>query len=229
MSTGMYDEQWLSKDQILREFEMRRSMYRNLWFEYWMFRCQSFAILYLFKWIHWQSFGCLLWNSKTYVFSFLKFAFLRWKNPLNNYSFCSPHLVPEKPEVQLCHPSPCGPYSQCKEFNERAICSCIENYIGSPPACRPECSINSECLLDKACVNHKCVDPCASSVCGDQARCQAINHNPICSCPLGYVGDPFIRCTPAESKLFICTVTLLHLVWKCIGIQMHLLAESNTI
>lgn len=121
--------------------------------------------------------------------------------------------VPEKPEVQLCHPSPCGPYSQCKEINDHAICSCLENYIGSPPACRPECTINSDCLPDRACINHKCVDACASCPCGDQARCHAINHNPICSCPLGYTGDPFIRCTPEESKLSQHT-THLHLVWS---------------
>lgn len=125
--------------------------------------------------------------------------------------FVCHRLVPE-PEVHLCHPSPCGPYSQCRELDNRAICSCIENYIGSPPACRPECTINSECFLDKACVNHKCVDPCASSICGDQARCQAINHNPICSCPLGYNGDPFVRCTPQESKLS-AHFTHLHSVW----------------
>lgn len=112
----------------------------------------------------------------------------------------------------MCHPSPCGPYSQCKEINDRAICSCLENYIGSPPACRPECTINSDCLPDKACINLKCVDACASCPCGDQALCHAINHNPICSCPLGYTGDPFIRCTPEESKLS-GTFTHLHLVF----------------
>lgn len=125
--------------------------------------------------------------------------------------------VPEKPDVQLCHPSPCGPYSQCKEINDHAICSCLENYIGSPPACRPECTINSDCMPDRACINHKCVDACASCPCGDQARCHAINHNPICSCPLGYTGDPFIRCTPEESKLFTGTFTHLHLVWGCVA------------
>lgn len=127
---------------------------------------------------------------------------------------CCIRIVPE-PEIHLCHPSPCGPYSQCKEVDDRAVCSCLENYIGSPPGCRPECTINSECMLDRACVNHRCVDPCASSICGDQARCQAINHNPICSCPMGYVGDPFVRCTPQESKLS-AHFTYLHFWFGCI-------------
>lgn len=109
--------------------------------------------------------------------------------------------VPPTP-ANPCVPSPCGPYSQCRDVNERAICSCLENYVGSPPACRPECTISSECFLDKACVNQKCVDPCRNA-CGQNARCQVINHNPICSCSVGYVGDPFISCHPEESKTFV--------------------------
>lgn len=116
-------------------------------------------------------------------------------------SFLNIKIVPPTP-TNPCAPSPCGPYSQCRDVNERAICSCLENYVGSPPACRPECTISSECSLDKACVNQKCVDPCRNA-CGENARCQVINHNPICSCSVGYVGDPFIRCHPEESKTFV--------------------------
>ena len=39
----------------------------------------------------------------------------------------------------------------------------------------------------------KCLDPCPGS-CGVLARCSVQNHNPICSCPAGYTGDPFTRC-----------------------------------
>lgn len=109
-------------------------------------------------------------------------------------------IVPE-PSVNPCIPSPCGPYSQCRESGSHAICSCIENYIGAPPACRPECAISSECSLDKACISQRCVDPCPGA-CGQNARCQAINHNPICSCSSGYAGDPFIQCYPEISKSF---------------------------
>lgn len=44
-------------------------------------------------------------------------------------------------------------------------------------------------------MNQKCSDPCPGT-CGVGARCQVINHNPICSCPPGMTGDPFIRCQP---------------------------------
>lgn len=73
------------------------------------------------------------------------------------------------------------------------MCSCIAGYVGSPPTCRPECTSNSECSLDKACQNNKCRDPCPGT-CGSGARCTVVSHNPFCTCPPGYTGDPFTRC-----------------------------------
>lgn len=106
----------------------------------------------------------------------------------------------EHTPIDPCRPSPCGPYSQCRNVNEHAVCSCQANYIGSPPACRPECTVSSECAMDKACIKQSCLDPCPGT-CGFNARCTVINHNPICSCPSGFTGDPFERCVPEESKL----------------------------
>lgn len=79
------------------------------------------------------------------------------------------------------------------------MCSCISNYVGTPPNCRPECVVSSECGQDRACINEKCKDPCPGT-CGIHARCQVVVHNPICSCPSGYTGDPFVSCSPEESK-----------------------------
>jgi hypothetical protein len=100
-----------------------------------------------------------------------------------------------------CQPSPCGPNSQCREVNGQAVCSCLPNYTGSPPGCRPECVVSSECPLDKACLNQKCVDPCPGT-CGTNAKCFVKNHSPICSCQNGYTGDPFSRCYPNPRKNF---------------------------
>lgn len=105
----------------------------------------------------------------------------------------------EPPRVNPCEPSPCGPNSQCREVNGHAVCSCVIGYIGSPPSCKPECTVSSDCALDKACINLKCRDPCPGT-CGLNARCQVTNHNPICSCQPGYSGDPFIRCSPIPSS-----------------------------
>ncbi|KAM7351931.1 LOW QUALITY PROTEIN: uncharacterized protein ACRADG_004633 [Cochliomyia hominivorax] len=92
-----------------------------------------------------------------------------------------------------CQPSPCGPNSKCREINEQAVCSCVPDFVGLPPACRPECTTNSECPLEKACINRKCNDPCPGT-CGHNAECRVLNHIPLCSCLLSYTGDPFSRC-----------------------------------
>lgn len=116
-------------------------------------------------------------------------------------SFCLVH-VSSAPVVTLpCNPSPCGPNSQCREVNGQAVCSCVPGFIGSPPACRPECVVSSECGQNEACSNQKCRNPCPGT-CGVGARCEVVNHNPICSCPPRFTGDPFVRCQPIRKNLF---------------------------
>jgi hypothetical protein len=116
---------------------------------------------------------------------------------ITNHSSHQTAVIPEY--VNPCQPSPCGPNSQCKELNNQAICSCLPSYIGSPPGCRPECVVSSECSYDKACSNQKCVDPCPNT-CGQNAKCRVNNHSPICYCMDGYTGDPFTRCYPQPRK-----------------------------
>lgn len=106
------------------------------------------------------------------------------------------------PPTNPCFPSPCGPNSQCREINNQAVCSCVPGFLGSPPTCRPECVTSSECALSLACVNQKCIDPCPGT-CGLNAKCQVVNHNPICSCPPKYSGDPFVRCLPIRKKYLL--------------------------
>lgn len=101
-----------------------------------------------------------------------------------------------------CNPSPCGPNSQCKEVNRQAVCSCLPTYTGSPPDCRPECVVSSECPLDKACINQKCSNPCPGT-CGLSTVCSVINHSPICSCSPGFTGDPFTRCYRLPRKFLL--------------------------
>lgn len=132
--------------------------------------------------------------------------------------------------INVCSPSPCGPYSICREVNGHAVCSCQSDYIGSPPNCRPECIVSSECSQDKACVNQRCVDPCIGT-CGQNAKCQVINHNPICSCSNGYTGDPFVRCTRLERKssfFYLCMVFLwdFFLILSCKYISLFFTATT---
>lgn len=98
-----------------------------------------------------------------------------------------------------CHPSPCGPNSQCRVSNGQSVCSCVHDYVGVPPTCRPECVSNSECPLNQACSNQKCRDPCPGT-CGINAHCRVIKHNPICSCSPRYTGNPFARCQPISKS-----------------------------
>jgi hypothetical protein len=50
-----------------------------------------------------------------------------------------------------------------------------------------------DCLRNQACINNKCKDPCVG-VCGTDALCDAINHQPVCSCPHQMTGDPYKYC-----------------------------------
>lgn len=116
----------------------------------------------------------------------------------NIFNFFFAAIVESAPQ-NPCYPSPCGPNSQCREVNGQAVCSCQQGYLGSPPSCRPECTLSSECAHDKACVNLKCVDPCVGT-CGQNAQCRVNNHSPICFCRPGHTGDPFTRCQPIPRK-----------------------------
>lgn len=102
---------------------------------------------------------------------------------------------PEQPAVAKnpCVPSPCGANAICQDINGIPSCSCMVGYIGSPPFCRPECTISAECPSNLACIAEKCRDPCPGS-CGTNAQCTVQNHVPICICAEGFTGDPFTAC-----------------------------------
>lgn len=109
-------------------------------------------------------------------------------------------------EHDPCYPSPCQTGSICRRSGSSAICECIPGYFGDPytRGCHPECTINSDCPLTKACSNYKCVNPCSRDVCGYNAICSPVNHVPICSCPEKMVGDPFTECKTVTEKRDPC-------------------------
>lgn len=135
-----------------------------------LFYCMK-NMIYVISWI-------TVWNSVA-CFSFFLFLTLATTTP-------SPPTAP-------CSPSPCGPHSQCRVVSNTAACSCLQNYIGRPPNCRPECVISAECSSNLACINEKCSDPCPGS-CGQYAHCRVINHHPVCTCLPGYTGDALTYC-----------------------------------
>lgn len=111
--------------------------------------------------------------------------------------------IPTPQVMNPCVPSPCGPNAQCQEYAGNARCTCLPDYIGVPPRCRPECTISSECSANAACINNKCVDPCPGA-CGNNAQCSVVNHIPICSCLQSYTGDPFTNCYPQPQGNSLC-------------------------
>ena len=121
------------------------------------------------------------------------------------FSFCRPvpQTAPPPFEPQYtnpCVPSPCGQNAQCREANNAAVCSCLAGYHGDPTIeCRPECVSHAECAASLACINQKCKNPCVG-LCGVNAQCRVINHNPRCNCLPGYDGDPYRSCTVSRSK-----------------------------
>ena len=69
----------------------------------------------------------------------------------------------------------------------------------------PECRDNSECPPHTACINRQCLNPCAVlDPCATNAYCRVQNHEPVCTCPPGYLGDPRVSCT--KRKFHYCTV-----------------------
>ena len=104
------------------------------------------------------------------------------------------------------NPDPCGPYSQCRNSNNIAACSCLPGFEGSPPNCRPECRTPSECAKLLACINQKCRDPCPGN-CGASAECEVFNHYAVCRCQQGYEGNPYESCLRVTTSSTPVTTT----------------------
>ena len=99
-------------------------------------------------------------------------------------------FIAEPNVVDSCASSPCGPNARC----DNGVCTCLPEYQGDPyVGCRPECVLNTDCPLNRACIRNKCVDPCPGT-CGLNAECRVYNHVPMCSCPSGMVGNAFVQC-----------------------------------
>ena len=113
-------------------------------------------------------------------------------NPVIETGTLSP--LPPNP----CNPPPCGLNSQCQVVAGEAQCACLTNMVGNPPDCRPDCVLSSSCPSNEACVNQKCVNPCAGT-CGPNADCRVVNHAPSCSCREGFTGNAFADCRPVAA------------------------------
>lgn len=141
---------------------------------------------------------------------------------ISSYFFFVEKPLQQPPSGNPCVPSPCGPNSQCRVVGGTPACSCLPNYVGRAPNCRPECTINAECPSNLACLNEKCSNPCPGS-CGAQASCMVVKHSPVCSCNPGYTGDPFLGCIILPSKI---TITRFHMLSYVLKLTSFLTAKS---
>lgn len=84
-------------------------------------------------------------------------------------------------------------------------CKCVPPFIGNPymDGCEAECIVNHDCDNHLACFNQHCRDPCPG-VCGSNAKCEVVEHVPVCSCLPGYTGDPFGSCKVEKPREFSC-------------------------
>ena len=83
---------------------------------------------------------------------------------------------------------PCSANAECYGNNHRATCRCPSGYSGNPydRCIHIECQTNVECPNDKACLEHRCINPCASisnPPCAHNAICYVQNHFAGCKCP----------------------------------------------
>jgi hypothetical protein len=93
-----------------------------------------------------------------------------------------------------CIPSPCSPNFHCRFENNHLVCSCLQNYVGRAPNCRPECTINAECPSNLTCQGEGCKDPCRGTY-GPHMTCVAVKNALMCLCLIGYTDDPFAGCS----------------------------------
>lgn len=99
--------------------------------------------------------------------------------------------------IDVC-PSDCGINAKCTMIDHAPVCNCPPDTTGNPFInCHKidrKCTKNEECSEKEYefCVDEKCQS--CKEICAPQAECSSKEGKPICSCPVGTVGDPFKSC-----------------------------------
>lgn len=95
-------------------------------------------------------------------------------------------------------PTKCGTNAQCSAQDHQAACTCPAGTQGNPLiACvTGQCQYNEDCRDDEACdrLNRVCRPVCHSDDCAPSAKCVGRNHQPVCTCPEGSIGNPYVDC-----------------------------------
>ena len=97
--------------------------------------------------------------------------------------------------ISLCGESnPCAEGAICRDKPGSYECVCPVDTIGDPyvKGCQPivGCTSDHDCPFDRECDTSKqCISPC--HVCGPNAECTVRDHEAICVCTHGKIGEPY--------------------------------------
>ena len=118
--------------------------------------------------------------------------------------------------IDLCQlVKPCGKDASCEIQNHSPICFCDKHLTGDPyESCKPfpstaVCQTDSQCSVDKMCLEGKCVESCEyMNICGVNAVCKpsdtGMRRTVYCECEQGFVGDPLRVCREDTSLTIGC-------------------------
>lgn len=103
----------------------------------------------------------------------------------------------------------CSPDQRCRVLDtlplRTIVCQCSpDTIVDSNGRCRsivhiqPQCTIDADCLDTDKCNRGECVSACRIDVCGINALCNAAQHQAVCTCAIGYNGNPHVECTNSK-------------------------------
>jgi hypothetical protein len=96
-------------------------------------------------------------------------------------------------DIDECEESPCHPSATCLNLHGTYRCVCPQGTAGDPTGtgCSTpnQCNADDDCPDIQACRKHSCTDPCSFADCGTNAVCSVIDHDAVCQCLPGYIGD----------------------------------------
>lgn len=109
----------------------------------------------------------------------------------------------------VCDLDSCALTARCEGRHHQPVCNCQPGTTGNPYVeCsgyreQPQCTVDSDCPSQLACINVHCENPCAKSdVCSPQQTCTVLDTLPLrtvmCRCPIDTTTDNAGRCVPVQ-------------------------------
>lgn len=87
----------------------------------------------------------------------------------------------------------------------------------------PECRTDLDCSDADKCVRGACIGACRIDKCGINAICDSVGHRGVCSCAPGYVGNPYVECSPGNIIYDLSRACMLNYLFIFQNLNCHLL------